>query len=107
MELSLGRVVQHSFVDYRWAGDASVVVRGPVLRRTSLYARGSGDVLGVDAALNARGTQVGGLVETGVRLKGEKGAIDLFVGYERRADAAPLDLQPQTWIFIGFRLVGG
>jgi hypothetical protein len=107
MELTLGRVVQHSFVDYRWAGDTSVVIRGPVVRRASLYARGSGEVLGVDEALNARGTQAGGLVETGVRLKGEKGAIDLFVGYERRADAAPLDLQPQTWIFIGFRLVGG
>jgi len=53
------------------------------------------------------GAQAGGLVETGVRLKGEKGAIDLFLGYERRVDAAPLDRQPQTWIFVGFRLVGG
>jgi hypothetical protein len=107
MELNVGRIVQHSFVDYRWAGDASVVVRGPVVRRASLYARGSGDLVGVDSAINARGTQAGGLVETGVRLKGEKGAIDLFLGYERRADAAPLDLQSQTWIFLGFRLVGG
>jgi len=107
MEFNVGRMVQHSFVDYRWAGDASVVVRGPVVRRTSLYARGSGDLIGVDSAVNARGTQAGGLIETGVRLKGEKGAIDLFLGYERRVDAAPLDLQPQTWIFLGFRLVGG
>jgi len=59
MELNFGRVVQHSFVDYRWVGDASVVVRRPVVRRASLYASGSGDVLGVDAALNARGTQAG------------------------------------------------
>jgi hypothetical protein len=106
MELGAGRVTQHSFVDYRWIGDTDVVVRRPLVRRASAYVRGSGELLGVDAAMNDRRAQAGGLVETGVRLKGEKGAIDLFLGYERRADAAPLDLRPQTWIFLGFRLVG-
>ncbi|MGB7219512.1 MAG: hypothetical protein WBD07_11960 [Vicinamibacterales bacterium] len=107
MELGAGRITQHSFVDYSWIGNTDVVVRRPLVPRMGLYVRGSGEVRGVDSALSNRGAQAGGLVETGVRLQGEKAAIDLFLGYERRADAAPLDLQPQTWIFLGFRLVGG
>ncbi|OFV90888.1 MAG: hypothetical protein A3G76_16380 [Acidobacteria bacterium RIFCSPLOWO2_12_FULL_65_11] len=107
MDLTAGRIVQHSSVDYTWIGDTGLVVRRPLVPRAGLYVRGVGQFVGVSAAINARGAQAGGLVETGVRLKGEKGAIDLFLGYERRVDAAPLDRQPQTWIFVGFRLVGG
>jgi hypothetical protein len=107
VEIGVARAVQHSFVDYRWRGDLSGAVRRPIAPRVDAYVRGEGEVIGVDASMNGRGTQAGGLVETGLRLKGSAGAVDLFVGYERRIDAAPFDLQARTWIRAGFRFVRG
>jgi hypothetical protein len=74
--------------------------------RTALYGRASGDVYGVDPDYAGRETQVGGRLEAGVRLIGERGSIDLFGGYERVIDADPLDMLPRQWAFAGFRLLG-
>lgn len=106
VEADLGRVVQHSFVDYAWTADASLVARRRLAARVGLFARGSGDVIAIDAARGSRPTQAGGTAEAGVRLDGPAGAIELFVGYERRIDPAPTDLRPLRWAFGGFRLVG-
>jgi len=100
-----GRVIAHAFVDYSWTADLDVVVRRRLNERVDLYARGSGEVFGIDAALSKRNTQESGRIEGGVRVDGRGAAIELFAGYERRADAYPLDQQPLHWALAGFRLV--
>ena len=57
-----------------------------------------------------RDTQIGGRGEVGVRLTGGSAAVELFVAFERRIDADPLDLVARRWTTFGFRLlsqVGG
>jgi hypothetical protein len=106
MDGDIGRVTEHSFVDYRWAGNGDVVVRRLVAPRAALFAHGAGHLMGVDSAIiGPRGTQAGGLVEGGVRLIGETGSAELFAGFERRFDASPIDFQPQRWFMVGFRLL--
>lgn len=105
LEADVARIVQHSFVDYGWIGNASVELRRPLAPHAGVFARGSTHLIGVDRALSSRGRQAGGSVEGGVRLSGSAGAIELFAGYERRVDADPLDFMPERWLFAGFRLV--
>jgi hypothetical protein len=101
-----GRVIQHSFVDYAWAADLQLQARRRVNGRVEVFGRGRGEAFGVDRAVAGRDNQTGGLVEGGLRLNGEAGAIELFAGYEKRVDAYPIERVAQRWLFAGFRLVG-
>ena len=100
-----GRVVADAMVDYGWTADADLMVRRSLKPRIGAYARVSGEVFGIDAALSARGTQQGGRVEGGVRVEGRGAAMELFAGFERRVDADPFEQRPLHWAFAGFRLV--
>jgi hypothetical protein len=99
-----GRVLAHATVDYRWTADFDVGVRHRLNDRVALYARSWGELLGV-AASSQRDTQKSAHIEGGVRVDGRGAALELFAGYERRADADPFDLQPLKWGLAGFRLV--
>jgi hypothetical protein len=101
----LGRVVQHSFVDYTWIGSAELLVRHEVATHVGVFAHASGQWYGVDATPPGRGSQRGGMAEAGVRLTGPGGALELFAGLERRIDAYPLERVPQHWGLAGFRLL--
>ena len=101
-----GRVIQHSFVDYTWTADLQLQARRRLNRRVDVFGRGRGEVFGVDRAVLGRDAQTGGLVEGGVRLNGEAGAIELFAGCEKRIDAYPIERVAERWFFAGFRLVG-
>ena len=100
-----GRVLQHSYIDYSWIGQIDLSVRRQLSPRVEWFAHGSAQLVGVDPSLARRDNQRGGLVETGVRLGGRAGVIELFAGFERRVDADPLDRQPQKWGLAGFRLL--
>jgi hypothetical protein len=105
LALDVGRVVQHSFVDYTWLADGDVLVRRPVSPRLGIFAHGSAQVYRVDGTIPNRGTQFGTLVEAGLRVPGRGGALEVFGGFERRVDAYPLDRVPRNWILAGFRLL--
>ena len=105
VNLEGGHVVQHSYVDYTWVGELSVLVRRPVNERVGLFGHGTGQFFAVDDSVPQRGTQGGALLEAGVRLNGRGGAVEIFAGYEKRVDADPLDRQPQRWAVVGFRLL--
>ena len=100
-----GAIVQHSFVDYRWTADSDVVIRRAITPVAGLFAHGSGEVFGVDGSEPARGSQIGGRFEAGVRINGRGAAVELFVGIERRLDADPIDRLPMHWTVAGFRLL--
>jgi len=103
--LDVGRIVQHSFVDYTWITDGDVLVRRPVRPRLGVFAHASAQVFAVNGTIPDRGTQVGVLAEAGVRVTGRGGALEAFAGFERRVDAYPLDRVPQNWVLAGFRLL--
>jgi hypothetical protein len=105
LDFDLGRVVQHSFVDYTWIGAAEIEARHDVAARVSVFAHASGQWYGVDATERGRGSQRGGMAEAGVRLTGPGGALELFAGLERRVDAYPLERVPRHWGLAGFRLL--
>jgi hypothetical protein len=103
-DLEGGKVVQHSYADYDWIGELHLQARKPVNARTTLYGRAGGQWIGVTGEIPDRGRQAGGNVEVGVRITGKVGALELFAGAERRADADPLDRLPKNWALAGFRL---
>jgi hypothetical protein len=106
LRAELGRLVQQSYVDYSWIGEAEIVVRRPVSPRFGVYGKALGQRYGIDQTVTARPTQLGGRLEGGVKLGGRTGAgIELFAGYERVIDADPLDRTPRRWAFAGFRLL--
>jgi hypothetical protein len=105
VQASVGRILQHSYVDYTWTGDADAVLRRPVNGRVDVYGHLFGRVYGVNPAVAGRGTQSEGRVEGGVRLKGPAGAVEMFAAFERRIDADPIDRQPHEWALVGFRIV--
>jgi hypothetical protein len=100
-----GRLVQHSSVDYTWTGNLDLLIQRPISPRVGVFARGSGEIFGVDPTLSARDRQMGGKAEAGLRINGRAGALELYAGYERRIDADPVDAQPHDWALAGFRLV--
>jgi hypothetical protein len=97
--------LRRSFVDYRAEVGAGARVRRDVSRRLALVAGGELYGLLVDRRQFGRRHQGGGRVELGVRVAGAMGAVELFAGVERRVDADPLDPRPQSWGFLGFRLL--
>jgi hypothetical protein len=102
-----GHLVQHSSVDYTWTANLDLLIRRPINERAGVFARGTGEMFGIDPTLSSRNRQVGGKAEAGLRINGGSGALELFVGYERRIDASvdPLDGQAHNWALAGFRLV--
>jgi hypothetical protein len=102
----LRKVIQRSFMDYEWIGAADATVRHPLNSHVSLYGRGSAETYLVDETIAGRDRQDGGRIEAGIRMRGTRGAFDLFAGYERVVDADPLDRTARRWAFAGFRLVG-
>ena len=101
-----GGTTQKVNVDYRWSTNVDVVVRRQVASRAGAFRPRLGTLMSVDGRrTRARHTQTGGVVEGGVRLIGEAGVGELFVGYERRFDAYPLGFAPERWFMVGFRVV--
>jgi hypothetical protein len=100
-----GVVVQHSAVDYAWTADLDLLIRRPLGPRVAVFARGYGEMFGVDSTILNRGSQTGGRVEAGVRIDGRAGALELFAGLERRIDAVPGPFLAQRWGIAGFRLL--
>jgi hypothetical protein len=105
LDLDIGRVIQHSYVDYTWIGELNVLLRRPINQQVGLFGHGSGQFYTVDNIAIRRGTQRGALVEAGVRLNGRGGVMEIDAGYEERVDADPLDRQPQRWALIGLRVL--
>ncbi len=104
VELGLGTVVKHSYVDYSWVGDADVLIRHRLNTHADVYVRGTGVLYGVNGTI-PRDNQNGGRAEVGLRIAGRVAAVELFGGFERMVDGYPLDRVPQEWPFAGFRLV--
>ena len=100
-----GWVNQHSFVDYRWFGELHLTVRHPINPIVGLFARGDGEMYGVDPAMYGRGTQYGGLGEAGVHINGRGAALEIFGGVERRFDAYPTSVDAEHWALAGIRVV--
>jgi hypothetical protein len=102
-----GHLVQRSSVDYTWTGNLDLLIRRPINERVGVFARGTGEMFGIDPTLSTRDRQMGGKAEAGLRINGRSGALELFAGYERRIDASidPVDGQAHEWALAGFRLV--
>ena len=97
-------VLLKSNVDYNWEANGGIDVRTAVKPHVSVIGSGNLRVVGVDGTQN-RGTQTGARAEGGIRLEGERGAIELFVAAERRIDAYPLDVSSLSWASAGCRFV--
>ena len=106
VDAEAGYVTEHAFVDYVWLSELKVLVRHPVSPRIGIFANGCAQLFGTNEAVAGRGTQVGYVIDGGVRLGGHGGFLELYLGYERRVDAYPLDRVPQHWGLAGLRLVG-
>lgn len=100
-----GKVIAHAYVDYTWIGKLDVTARKQVNRVAGAYGRLLGELYATDATVAGRGSQKGGRIEAGVRIRGQRGAMDLFAGWERMVDADLFDRRPRSWSFAGFRLV--
>lgn len=105
VKLDGGHLLQRAYVDYTWTGSADVTARRRVSATLSAYGRIFGEVYATDGAPTSRGTQRGGRIEAGIRLRGKGGAMDLFAGAERVIDADVFDRRSRSWPFVGFRLV--
>ena len=99
----LGRVVQRSFVDYRWELTTTVGAGVHLTPRVAFVATGSTRTVGVDGSRD-RGVQHGFRGEGGIRLDGRAAAVDLFVAAERRIDPYQLEFSTATWLTAGFRI---
>ena len=100
----LEKGIEHEFLDYSWTAAARFIARRPITPVTGLFARGDFETYGVDRAIAGRGIQKGGHAEAGLSLKGEKGSVEFFAGWEQVVDAYPLERGTRRWAFAGFRL---
>jgi len=98
-----GTLVKNN-VDYDWETGGDVRVAVPLRAAVSFITTGRLQLLGVDGS-QQRGTQTGARAEAGVRIAGEKGAIELIVAAERRVDPYPLEFSTLNWVSAGFRFV--
>lgn len=106
LRADIAKVIQHSYLDYRWTGRLELVGRRPVSPRIAVFGRAVGETYGVDSTIAGRGQQNGGRLETGFRVFGESAVLELFAGYERVVDADPFDREARHWAFAGFRVLG-
>ena len=103
-EISAGHVLQRTFVDYDWMAALGIAARRPIDGRLALFAGGTGQLVGVDAAKVGRGGQCGARLEAGVRIAGQAAAVEIFAGYERRIDGYPTERTRMRALTVGFRL---
>jgi len=97
-------VFMKTTVDYSWELDAGVRSDVKVRPQVGLLATVDVRYLGVDGSRD-RGNQTGYRVEGGVRFEGRAGAIEVFVGGERRIDPYPVEVGVAQWVNAGFRLL--
>ena len=103
-----GKVVEHAFLDYSWRAHSDISVRYPITSVVEWFGKTSTETFGVDRSIAGRDrSQTSGRLETGVRLKGKQGSVELFGGWEHRADAYPLARTGLSWGLAGFRLTSG
>lgn len=102
--LDFARVFQHTYNDYTWTAWLTLSAERPIGARAELFARANGGFQGVDRNVANRDRLCGARIESGVRLKGVGGGVDVFVGYERRLDAYPLSFQRARWVEWGVRI---
>jgi hypothetical protein len=97
-------VIQKSFVDYDW--EAVGRLRADLVLRPSVGVLLNVDLrlFGVDGSRD-RGTQTGIRAEGGIRIDGERGALELFVAGEHRVDPAVLAVGTRNFAMVGFRLL--
>jgi hypothetical protein len=105
VKAQVGKVVAEAFVDYSWSAELDGTVRRLLSPRVTTYGRARGQTVGVTRETYGREQQYGGRVEGGFRFRGERGALELFGGYERVIDADPLEMVARNWAFAGFRVV--
>jgi hypothetical protein len=105
---SVGKLAQHSQVDYTWTMDWDVTVRHPMNPHLEVYGRTTGEMFGIDPAVRATpgrdGVQHTTRLEAGTRIAGKKADLELFVGAEHRLDASAIDFVPVSWAIAGFRI---
>lgn len=105
--IEIARAMQQAVVDYSWLSEAQVSVRhSPASwRRAGVFANASGTVIGTRREMYGRPRICGGRLEGGVRVNGDRAAIEAFIGYERRPDAYPVErFRVRMWT-AGMRFV--
>jgi hypothetical protein len=103
-----GKVVQHAFLDYSWRAYGDLTARHSITPTVGWFGRTLIETFGVDPGIAGRNKpQTSGRLETGLRLSGTQGAVEIFGGWEQAADAYPVERAGLHWAFIGFRLAGG
>lgn len=102
--LELTRIIEPAYVDYTWLSNARVAFRHPISARNEIIATAYGDVFGINHLVRDKRV-CGGRIEGGFRVNGEKAAVELFAGYERRVDAYPTDRFRVRMFNLGFRVV--
>ncbi len=99
-----GKVIARAAVDYSWTSNLDLTIRRAMNPAVGAFGRASGQLIGlIDPSDRKR--QRGGRLEGGLRLSGQGGALELFLGVERVIDADPFDGLTRQWAFAGFRLV--
>jgi len=104
---SVGKIMQHSDVDYTWAADWDVMAVHPMNPHVHWYGRSTGEMYGTNPVVRGRSdVQHTARLEAGTRLIAKKADLELFVGVEHRLDATPIDyLRPViNWGIAGFRI---
>lgn len=101
----LGHFSRQAFVDYVWMANLSLMFRRPINEHTGIFAYGFGERRGLNPDVANRTHLCGVRADGGVRFDGSHGAVELFVGYERRMDAFPTDRYRLRFWTLGFRLI--
>jgi hypothetical protein len=103
--LHLAKMIETAYVDYRWEAVGGGRVDYRLNPHIAALGSASFDIIGVDPAEFGRSTQVGARVEAGVHVRGTGAAVEMFVAFDRRIDADPIDITPRNWVLLGFRLL--
>lgn len=104
--LEVGRILQHTFVDYAWNSRLVATGERRLSPRLTWLAAASGELVGIDPARSDRDRQCGARVKTGVLIDGQRGAVELYAAYERRIDGYPLARTRTRFFEFGFVLHG-
>ena len=99
------KTFNRSFVDYTAEVGGSVQALRVVHPRVSLVLGGELTLVSVDKAQYGRDRQVGGRFEVAARFPGGDAVGEVFIGWERRIDADPLNLAATTFTMLGFRFL--
>lgn len=105
LKADVGHTTAVAYVDYTWVGKLDLTLRRRLRGVAGAYGRVFAEGFATDPDVAGRNGIGGGRVELGVRLRGGRGAMDLYAGWERMIDADLFDRQPRSWGFAGFRLV--